>query len=173
LHAAFWSGGTFLYIPKGVEIEEPILSRLWIDAPGSATFTHTLIIAEEQSSVRYVEEQNSSFDSVGDLSGDGGARINSFAPPSLLNSVVETYVKNAARVEFSNLQDLGQDVWTIVNRNAYQDKDGSVVWVMADLGSKVMLSNVGSSLVGHGSVAELTGVFFTDQDQRYSIKTLS
>ncbi len=158
LHAAFWSGGTFLYIPKGVEIEEPVLSRLWIDAPGSATFTHTLIIAEEQSSVRYVEEQNSSFDDE---------------RPSLLDSVVEVYVKNAARVEFSNLQDLGQNVWTIVNRNAYQEKDGSVVWVMADLGSKVMLSNVGSSLVGHGSVAELTGVFFTDQDQRYSIKTLS
>jgi len=147
LHAAFWSGGTFLYIPKGVEIEEPVLSRLWIDAPGSATFTHTLIIAEEQSSVRYVEEQNSSFDDE---------------RPSLLDSVVEVYIKNAARVEFS-----------IVNRNAYQEKDGSVVWVMADLGSKVMLSNVGSSLVGHGSVAELTGVFFTDQDQRYSIKTLS
>src|SRR6266705_369522 len=62
LHAWEVYESTPLYIPKELEIEEPVLSRLWIDAPGSATFTHTLIIAEEQSSVRYVEEQNSSFD---------------------------------------------------------------------------------------------------------------
>src|SRR5947199_3041193 len=62
LHAAFWSGVIFLYIPKGVEIEDPILAQLWIDAPSSATFAHTLIIAEEQSTVRYVEEHNSLFD---------------------------------------------------------------------------------------------------------------
>src|SRR5438874_11927295 len=55
LHAAFWSGGVFLYIPKGVEIEDPILAQLWIDAPSSATFAHTLIIAEEQSNVRRSE----------------------------------------------------------------------------------------------------------------------
>src|SRR5438270_10413402 len=59
LHAAFWSGGAFLYIPKGVEIEKPILSQLWIDEPGIASFAHTLIIADEQSSVRYVGEYNS------------------------------------------------------------------------------------------------------------------
>ena len=54
LHAAFWSGGVFLYIPQGIEIEDPILTQIWIDAPASATFAHTLIIADEQSSVRYV-----------------------------------------------------------------------------------------------------------------------
>jgi Fe-S cluster assembly protein SufD len=77
LHAAFWSGGVFLYIPKGVEIESPILTQIWIDTPASATFAHTLIIADEQSSVRYVEEHNSVFD------GD---------QPSLLDGVVEVYV---------------------------------------------------------------------------------
>src|SRR5579872_3260208 len=90
LHAAFWSGGVFLYIPKGVEIEDPILTQIWIDTPASATFAHTLIIAEELSSVRYVEEHSSAFD------GD---------QPSLLDGVVEVYVKNAAHVEFSNMQD--------------------------------------------------------------------
>src|SRR6266704_4416929 len=85
-HAAFWSGGVFLYVPQGVEIEQPILSQIWIDAPASATFAHTLIIADELSSVRYVEEHNSAFD------GD---------QPSLLDSVVEVYVKDAAHVEFS------------------------------------------------------------------------
>ena len=50
LHAAFWSGGVFLYIPQGIEIEDPILTQIWIDAPASATFAHTLIIADEQSS---------------------------------------------------------------------------------------------------------------------------
>src|SRR5581483_11288660 len=61
LHAAFWSGGVFLYIPKGVDIEDPILTQIWLSAPASAIFAHTLIIAEELSSVRYVEEHNSSF----------------------------------------------------------------------------------------------------------------
>src|SRR5438128_9597107 len=79
LHAAFWSGGIFLYIPRGVEIEEPILTQIWIDSPGSATFAHTLIIAEDQSSVRYVEEHNSAFEGE---------------QASLLDSVVEVYVKN-------------------------------------------------------------------------------
>src|SRR6266704_958493 len=158
LHAAFWSGGVFLYIPKGVEIEDPILAQLWIDAPSSATFAHTLIIAEELSSVRYVEEHNSAFD------GD---------QPSLLDNVVELYVKNAAHVEFSNMQDLGLNVWNITNKNAVHEKDGSTTWVLADLGSKVMLSDIGLGLAGNGSVGELVGVFFTDHDQRYSLNTLS
>jgi Fe-S cluster assembly protein SufD len=158
LHAAFWSGGVFLYVPEGVEIEDPILTQIWIDAPASAVFAHTLIIADEQSSVRYVEEHNSAFD------GD---------QPSLLDGVVEVYVKNAAHVEFSNMQDLGQNVWTITNKNAVHEKDGSTTWVLADLGSKVMLSNIGVGLSGNGSAGELVGVFFTDHDQRYSINTLS
>src|SRR6266487_965379 len=158
LHAAFWSGGIFLYIPKDVEIEVPILTQIWIDTPASATFAHTLIIAEEQSNVRYVEEHNSAFD------GD---------QPSLLDGVVEVYVKNAAHVEFSNMQDLGMNVWNITNKNAMHEKDGSTTWVLADLGSRVMLSNIGFGLAGSGSAGELVGVFFTDHDQRYSINTLS
>src|SRR5438874_12461031 len=62
LHAAFWSGGVFLYVPQGVEIEQPILSQIWIDAPGAATFAHTLIIADAMSSVRFVNEYNSDFE---------------------------------------------------------------------------------------------------------------
>jgi len=86
---------------------------------------------------------------------------------------VEVYVKNAAHVEFSNMQDLGQNVWTITNKNAVHEKDGSTTWVLADLGSKVMLSDIGVGLSGNGSAGELVGVFFTDHDQRYSINTLS
>jgi FeS assembly protein SufB len=158
LHAAFWSGGIFLYIPKAVDIEDPILAQIWIDTAASATFAHTLIIADELSSVRYVEEYNSAFDGE---------------QPSLLDSVVEVYVKDAAHVEFSSLQDLGLNVWNIANKNAFHEKDGSTTWVTADLGSKVTLANVGADLHGNGSAAELVGVFFTDHDQRYSINTLS
>src|SRR6266436_2389498 len=158
LHAAFWSGGIFLYIPKGVDIEDPILAQIWIDSPASATFAHTLIIADDQSSVRYVEEYNSAFESE---------------QPSLLDGVVEVYAKNAAHVEFSNLQDLGLNVWNITNKNAVHEKDGSTTWVLADLGSRVMLADTGVGLTGNGSAAELVGVFFTDHDQRYAISTLS
>ena len=158
MHAAFWSGGAFLYIPKGVEIEEPILGQIWLDVPASATFAHTLIIAEELSSVRYVNEYRSSFEGE---------------QPAFLNDVVEVFAGNAARVEFSNMQDLDQNVWNVTNKNAVHDKDGSVTWVMADLGSKVTVANIGASLRGNGSVAELVGVFFADSDQRFSMNTLS
>src|SRR5258708_27635778 len=158
LHAAFWSGVNFLYIPSGGEIEHAILSHLCVDSPASATFAHTLIIADEQSSVRFVDEHNSAFDGE---------------QPSLLDDVVEVYVKNAAHVEFSNMQDLGLNVWNITNKNAVHEKDGSTTWVLADLGSKVMLSDIGVGLAGNGSAGELVGVFFTHHDQRYSTNTLS
>ncbi|OLD79463.1 MAG: hypothetical protein AUG54_06350, partial [Ktedonobacter sp. 13_1_20CM_4_53_7] len=158
LHAAFWSGGIFLYIPKGVEIEQPILSQIWIDSPASANFVHTLIVADEQSSVRFVAEYNSAFEDE---------------QPSILNDVVEIFAKNEARVEFSNMQDLGLNVWNVTNKNAVHEKDASVTWVMADLGSKVTLANIGATMGGNGSVAELVGVFFTDHDQRLTMNTLS
>ncbi|MBV9228317.1 MAG: Fe-S cluster assembly protein SufD [Chloroflexi bacterium] len=158
LHAAFWSDGFFLYVPTGVEIEAPILAQVWIDSPSAAVFSHTLIVADVQSSVRFVQEYTSNIESE---------------QPALLSDVVEVYAKNEARVEFSNLQDLDQNTWNITNKNAIYDKDGSVTFVMADLGSKVTLSNIGAGLKGNGCAAELVGVFFTDHDQRYSINTLS
>ena len=158
LHAAFWSGGIFLYLPKGVEIEDPILTKIWLDEPAAANFTHTLIIADEQSSVRFVQELSSA---------EGSESA------SLLHSVAEVYAKSAAHVEFSNLQDLGQNIWHITHKNAVNANDGSTTWVLADLGSKVMLSHIGVDLSGNGTAGELVGVFFTDHEQRYSIKTLS
>ncbi len=158
LHAAFWSGGFFLYVPKGVEIEAPILLQVWLANPLAAAFSHTLVIAEEQSSVRLVEEYNSTF------SGDD---------PTLLSDVVEIIAGREARVEFSNLQDLGQNVWNIANKNSVHANDSSVTFVMADLGSKLNLTTIGAGLRGNGSAAELVGVFFTDHEQRYVINTLS
>jgi Fe-S cluster assembly protein SufD len=158
LHAALWTGGIFLYVPEGVEINDPILTQIWVDEPGAATFAHTLIIADQQSSVRFVQELDSDGPDTSAL---------------LVHSINEVYAKSAARVEFSNLQDLGQHVWHITHKNAVHEKDGSTTWVLADLGSKVMLSHIGVDLLGDGTAGELVGVFFTDRDQRYAIKTLS
>ncbi|HEU5229454.1 MAG TPA: Fe-S cluster assembly protein SufD [Ktedonobacteraceae bacterium] len=157
-HAAFWSGGIFLYVPKGVEIEAPILAQLWIDAPASATFSHTLIVAEQESSVRFVEEYNSNVP-------DGQV--------ALLNDIVEVCAGNVARVEVSNLQDLGQNIWNVTHKNSVHKNDASVTFVMAELGSKVTLSGIGAGLKGNGSAAELVGIFFTDHDQRFAINSLS
>jgi len=65
------------------------------------------------------------------------------------------------------------NVWNVTNKNAVHEKDGSSTWVLADLGSKVNLANIGATLCGNGSVAELVGVFFSDHDQRFSMNTLS
>jgi len=158
LHAAFWSGGFFLYVPQGVQIEAPILAQVWVDASSSAAFSHTLIVAEQESSVRFVEEYNSNVpeDQV-----------------ALLSDAVEIYARSVASVEFSNLQELGQNVWNISNKNAVHENDSSVTFVMAELGSKLTHSTVGAGLKGNGSAGELVGVFFTDHDQRMAINTLS
>ncbi|GHO86591.1 Fe-S cluster assembly protein SufD [Dictyobacter formicarum] len=158
LHAAFWTGGFFLYVPKGVEIESPMLAQLWLNQPLSAAFSHSLIIADEQSSVRFVQEYNSTVDGE---------------DPSLLSDVVEIFAKREGRVEFSNLQDLGQNIWNITNKNAVFENDASVTFVLADLGAKVNLATIGAGLQGNGSAGELVGVFFTDHEQRYVINTLS
>ncbi|GCE11004.1 Fe-S cluster assembly protein SufD [Tengunoibacter tsumagoiensis] len=158
LHAAFWTGGFFLYVPKGIEIEAPILLQVWLDKGHAASFSHTLVIAEEQSSVRLVQEYNSAA---------------THEEVALLSDIVEIFAKREARVEFSNLQDLGRNVWNITDKNALYDKDASVTFVMADLGSHVTLETIGAGIKGNGSAAELVGVFFTDQDQRFSISSLS
>jgi Fe-S cluster assembly protein SufD len=108
--------------------------------------------------VRIVEEYNSNFEGE---------------QPSLLSDVVEVHAKREARVEFSNLQDLGQNVWNITDKNAVYANDGSVTFVTADLGGKVNLETVGAGLKGNGSAGELVGVFFADHDQRFAIHTLS
>ncbi|HLI89443.1 MAG TPA: Fe-S cluster assembly protein SufD [Ktedonobacteraceae bacterium] len=158
LHAALWSGGFFLYVPDGVEIEAPILAQVWLDASGAAAFSHALIIAGAQSSVRFVEEYTSGVEGAG---------------PTLLSDAIEVYAGGEAQVEFSTLQDLGQNVWNITSKNAIYDKDSSVTFVMAELGSKVSLASIGAGLQGNGSAGELVGVFFTDHDQRYAINSLS
>jgi Fe-S cluster assembly protein SufD len=158
LHAAFWTGGFFLYIPQGVEIAKPILAQVWLQQPNAAIFSHTLIVAEEQSSVRFVQEYNS---------------LASSDVPSLLSDVVEVIARREAQVEFSNLQDLGRNVWNITNKNAIHENDSSVTFVIADLGSGVNLETIGAGLHGNGSAAELVGLFFTDENQRYAIHSLS
>jgi FeS assembly protein SufD len=158
LHAAFWSGGVFLYVPEGVQIEAPILAQVWVDEPNSAVFSHAVIIAEQESSVRFVQEYDSNVDE---------------AQSALLSDVVEIHAKSLASVEFSNLQDLGQNIWNISNKNSSHASDSSVTFVMADLGSKLTYSTIGVGLRGNGSVGELVGVFFTDHDQRYAIHSLS
>jgi FeS assembly protein SufD len=158
LHAAFWTGGFFLYVPKGVTIELPVLAQVWLDQPLSALFSHALIIADEESSVRFVEEFNSRYEGE---------------EPSLVSDVVEVHALRGSSIELSNLQDLGQNVWNVTDKNAVHGDDASVTFVMADLGGKVNVETIGAGLRGNGGAAELVGVFFTDHDQRYIINTLS
>ncbi|HEX4206027.1 MAG TPA: Fe-S cluster assembly protein SufD [Ktedonobacteraceae bacterium] len=158
LHAAFWSGGFFLHVPQGVQVDVPILAQVWVDAPASAAFAHTLIIAEQESNLRFVQEYVSHVEET---------------ETALLSDVVEVYAKNVANVEFSNLQDLGQNVWNISNKNSRHSNDSNVSFVMADLGSKLTHLTIGAGLQGNGSAGELVGVFFADHDQRFALNTLS
>jgi Fe-S cluster assembly protein SufD len=156
LHAALWTGGTFLYVPKNVEIDLQLVSGTWLDRDGVAHTPHTLVVAEERSRVTLVE-----------LSGsvDGVAR-------TLVNHVVELIPKAGAQIRYVTLQDWGRNVWEIGIVRAVLERDATVHSLMVAFGAGLVKTNVESRLVGQGSTSEMLGVLFGDGTQHFDYHTL-
>ncbi len=158
LHFAFWSGGLFLYAPKGVSIERPVLARYLLDQANGTNFAHTLIIAEAGSQVIYIEETASALPE--------GAT-------ALFNGVAEIFAKDNARVQFNSVQDFGPGVWNLTTKHGIPEKDGYIHWIVADLGADTTLANLGTTLAGSGSNGDIVGVLFATGHQFVQINTLS
>jgi len=156
LNGALWSGGTFLYVPRGVEVTLPLRTLFWLDVAGLGAFPHTLIIAEPNSQVTYIEECGSASNSE-----------------QMLNcGVAEVYLKDGAQVRCMSLQNFGPQVFNLTTHRAIVGRDSFMIWNTAHMGSRLAKSYLESILKGSGSTTEIVGLFFADQTQHLDLDTL-
>lgn len=155
LHAACWSGGTLLYVPKNVVVDKPIhiLSAL---SPQGVDMGHTLIVLDEGAEATVLAE-TASVD---------------HAAPGLHCGAVEIHVGNRARLRYVNLQNWGTGVWHFAHQRALVAQDASLQWTIGALGSKLAKVNQHVALVGRGANAQVNGVMFTEGKQHLSYHTL-
>ncbi len=158
LHAAFWSGGTLLYVPRGVTVELPFISVLWQEMPQLASMPHTLLVAEEGSSVTLVSELLS-------MGCDA-------CPDTYHGGVTELYVGPGARVRYINTQDLGRHIYDLRRQTALLDRDSRLEWLTVTLGGKLSRSSQHTVLRGSGAEAKVTGLYLPDGKQHVAFDTL-
>ena len=155
LHAAAWGGGSLLYVPRGVVIDEP-LHVLSVLSQGTADFGHALVILEDGAEATLLAETVS----LGE--GAGGLHC----------GAVELLLAPAAKLRYVNLQNWGTGVWHFAHHKALVGADAALQWTIAALGSKLAKVNQHVALVGHGANAQVNGVMFTEGKQHLSYHTL-
>jgi Fe-S cluster assembly protein SufD len=156
LHAAFWSGGVFLYVPRNVAIDLPLYALLWATTPGAAVFPHALVIAEEGSQVTLVEEYGSPEAAEGILS----------------LAVTEIFARDNATVRYLNLQRWGPTVQHFGQQRALLDRDATLNYATIGLGGALAKSTGESVMRGEGSNSQLLGLFFGQKHQQFDFVTL-
>jgi Fe-S cluster assembly protein SufB len=138
LHGAIWSGGSFLYVPKGVKVDLPLQAYFRMEGAGEGTFEHTLIIADEGSDVNYIE----------------GCTAQTYSVNSMHSAVVEIYVKEGAKARYTTVQNWSKDVYNLNTKRAVVEANGTVEWVGGSMGAKVVMLYPGSFLLGEGARAD-------------------
>ncbi len=155
LHAAFWSSGVVLYVPRGVVVDRPLHSLAGM-SEGATDFGHTLVILEEGSEATLLSEC---------------ASVDARA--SGLNcGAVEIIVGDNAHLRYVNLQDWGQGVWQFGHQKAVLGRDSSIQWTVGALGSRLSKVNQHVALAGEGARSQVNGVMFTERKQHLSLHTL-
>ncbi len=155
LHAAFFSGGTFLYVPRGVQIELPLQTLTYFDQPDLAMFAHSLIVVEEGASVKLIENYASK-----------AAQAQRFS-----SGAVELVLKPGSNLQYFHLQDFERNVWHFTSQTALLEKDSSLTWLVGTLGSQVTKAFLDCKMLGEGTNAALLGFFFGDGKQHFDQHT--
>ena len=155
LHAAFWTGGSILYVPRGVAVDQPFhaLSAL---SDGATDLGHTLVILEDGAEATMLSETESATDEAGGF--HCGA--------------IELIVRPGANLRYVNLQNWGHGVWHFAHQKAVVDRDASLQWTVAAMGAKLAKVNQHVGLVGEGAYSQVNGVMFTQGKQHLSYHTL-
>jgi len=138
LHGAVWSGGSFLYVPKGVKVDLPLQAYFRMEGAGEGTFEHTLIIADEGSEVNYIE----------------GCTAQTYSVNSMHSAVVEIFVKEGAKARYTTVQNWSKDVYNLNTKRAMVGAEGTVEWVGGSMGAKFVMLYPGSFLMGEGARAD-------------------
>ena len=149
LNSAVWSGGSFVYVPKGVKVDVPLQAYFRINAKNAGQFERTLIVAEEGSYVHYVE----------------GCTAPVYASDSLHSAVVEIFVKKGARVRYTTIQNWSYNVYNLVTKRAAAYEDAIMEWVDGNLGSKLTMKYPSIYLMEPGARGEVLSVAFAGKGQ--------
>lgn len=155
LHTALWSGGAFVYVPLGVEVEIPIQVNLWVDAPGLNLFPHTLIVADKDAKVTVIE-------STGSAKGNE-TRVHC--------GVVQIVPLRGSEVRYGAIQNWATDVFNFTYRRALLDENASLDWVVGELGSKLTRAGFVSELQGNGSRSHSSMIFFGHATQHLDVSS--
>jgi Fe-S cluster assembly protein SufD len=156
LHAAFFSGGTFLAVPDGVAIQKPLVSQFWSSGGGAAVLPHTLVLAGKGSSFNYLDEF---------LSPD-------LDRPALTSGSAEIFADDGAVVGYLSLQRWGRHAWQFANQRVHANRDAQVRLVHVGLGGRFSKNRIEASLQGPGASAELKALFFGSGEQFFDFHTL-
>ncbi|WP_010244203.1 Fe-S cluster assembly protein SufB [Peptoniphilus rhinitidis] len=149
LHYAVWSGGSFVYVPKGVNVDIPLQSYFRLNAPGAGQFEHTLIIVEDGAYCHFIE----------------GCSAPKYNVINLHAGAVELFVGEGATLRYSTIENWSRNMYNLNTKRAIVEKDGKIEWVSGSFGSKVSMLYPGSILVGENASSEFTGISFAGEGQ--------
>ncbi len=149
LNTAVWSGGSFVYVPKGVHVEIPLQAYFRINTENMGQFERTLIIADEGSYVHYIE----------------GCTAPIYNSDSLHSAVVEIIVKKNARVRYTTIQNWSNNVYNLVTKRAIAHEGATMEWVDGNIGSKVTMKYPSIILAGEYARGETLSVAFAGEGQ--------
>jgi Fe-S cluster assembly protein SufB len=149
LNSAVWSGGSFVYVPKGVKVEMPLQAYFRINTENMGQFERTLIIAEEGSDVHYIE----------------GCTAPVYTTDSLHSAVVEIIAKPGARVRYTTVQNWSQNVYNLVTKRAVAHENATMEWVDCNLGSKLTMKYPSIYLLGEQAHGEILSIAFAGNGQ--------
>ncbi|PMC75800.1 MULTISPECIES: Fe-S cluster assembly protein SufB [unclassified Brachybacterium] len=150
LNTAVWSGGSFVYVPKGVHVEIPLQAYFRINTENMGQFERTLIIADEGSYVHYVE----------------GCTAPIYKSDSLHSAVVEIIVKKDARVRYTTIQNWSNNVYNLVTKRTTVEEGGTMEWVDGNIGSKVTMKYPAVWLMGEHARGETLSIAFAGEGQQ-------
>jgi Fe-S cluster assembly protein SufB len=149
LNSAVWSGGSFVYVPKGVKVEMPLQAYFRINTENMGQFERTLIIAEEDSDIHYIE----------------GCTAPVYSTDSLHSAVVEIIAKPGARVRYTTVQNWSQNVYNLVTKRAVAQEGATMEWVDCNLGSKLTMKYPSIYLMGERAHGEILSIAFAGEGQ--------
>jgi len=149
LNSAVWSGGSFIYVPKGVRVELPLQAYFRINAQNMGQFERTMIIVDEGAYVHYVE----------------GCTAPTYSSDSLHSAVVEIFVKKGGRARYTTIQNWSNNVYNLVTKRAIAEQGATMEWVDGNLGSKVTMKYPAVILKGEGSHGEVLSIAFAGAGQ--------
>jgi Fe-S cluster assembly protein SufB len=149
LNTAVWSGGSFIYVPKGVKIDIPLQAYFRINTENMGQFERTLIIVDEDAYVHYVE----------------GCTAPIYSSDSLHSAVVEIIVKKNARCRYTTIQNWSNNVYNLVTKRAVAQQGATMEWIDGNIGSKVTMKYPAVWLVGEHAKGETMSVAFAGEGQ--------